>query len=573
MNQLEATSRSVSAQPSAWTEGDVRRLLKAVRRPSSLPSSPLAAALARAYRSSDPLDAVRRFVREALGGGGIVGRRLLEVIERCDFQADVPMTTVAHELGMSPRQLFRYRREAVQALRRRADAIAAGTAAEPQALITRLARLVGATDPDGARVMFGIAGESTIGDIARLDACVNAGSVRDDDLPTSPQKRLLALCRIARGAVVYGDPFAARKVTSHVRKVLAPRHPMPDTDAIRFELAWLSYLDLRFGSPAELGLSAASTLPILAGNDRALARRAHLYLAEARMRCGDIEGAQHAIDCVQELTPPSDISMSALVLCLRGGRAMLDQRFDLADDCYSAASIVLDKRTVDRWVTQTFIGSARLMRRMSWAPAPEALAVEPLDWGRLVIDDDVVQLPTTTAAAPARISLALLAARSAIQQGFDLEAVERDLDELLEMSRRVDYNILTAGGLAVRVELDLALGRVVDARRRIVEAVTEWMISADRAAAVDLFSFDEAEWEAAVFENDGLAEAIADWCDGLSRAGDRPASSLAVVKQLLSSRYVDSQGPVDWRDPLACAVAMTLPWQWRASASSAALDL
>jgi hypothetical protein len=265
--------------------------------------------------------------------------------------------------------------------------------------------------------------------------------------------------------------------------------------------------------------------------------------------------------------------MSALVLCLRGGRAMLDQRFDLADDCYSAASIVLDKRTVDRWVTQTFIGSARLMRRMSWAPAPEALAVEPLDWGRLVIDDDVVQLPTTTAAAPARISLALLAARSAIQQGFDLEAVERDLDELLEMSRRVDYNILTAGGLAVRVELDLALGRVVDARRRIVEAVTEWMISADRAAAVDLFSFDEAEWEAAVFENDGLAEAIADWCDGLSRAGDRPASSLAVVKQLLSSRYVDSQGPVDWRDPLACAVAMTLPWQWRASASSAALDL
>ena len=483
------------------------------------------------------------------------------------------MTTVAHELGMSPRQLFRYRREAVQALRRRADALAAGSAAEPQALITRLARLVGATDPDGARAMFGIAGESTVGDIARLDACVNAGTVRDDDLPTSPEKRLLALCRIARGAVVYGDPVAARKVTSHVRNVLAPRHPMPDTDAIRFELAWLSYLDLRFGSPAELGLSAASTLPILAGSDRALARRAHLYLAEARMRCGDIEGAQHAIDCAQELTPPSDISMSALVLCVRGGLAMLDQRFDLADDCYSAAAIVLDKRTIDRWVTQTFIGSARLMRRMPWTPPADALAVEPLDWDRLVIDGEVVQFPTTTAGAPARISLALLAARAAIRQGHDLKAVERDLNELIEMSRSVDFNILTAGALGVRVELELALGRVVDARRRVIEAVAEWMISGDRASAVDLFSFDEVEWEAVVFENDALAEAIADWCEGLSRSGDRPAPSLAVVKQLLSSRYADSQGPVEWRDPLACAVTMTLPWQWRASASSAALDL
>src|ERR1700693_6151121 len=126
-----------SSSSPTWSEQDVRQLLKAVRRPHVLRDTPLALAIARRDESVEPLEAVRQVVRDTFNEGGLVGRRLLELIERCDFDASLPMAAVASQLGVSPRQLFRLRREAVRALQRSAEYL--GSNAEAKRGIARLA--------------------------------------------------------------------------------------------------------------------------------------------------------------------------------------------------------------------------------------------------------------------------------------------------------------------------------------------------------------------------------------------------------------------------------------------------
>src|SRR5579872_5259197 len=109
----------------AWSDTEVRRLLKALRRPHRLESVPLARAIAVYYGVGDLLEASRRFVRETFGATGLVDQRLLEILERGDFDAKLPLAAVARSMGLSQRQFFRYRRQAVDALRLRANKLVA----------------------------------------------------------------------------------------------------------------------------------------------------------------------------------------------------------------------------------------------------------------------------------------------------------------------------------------------------------------------------------------------------------------------------------------------------------------
>lgn len=556
-------ARNASVAP-RWTENDVRRLLKAVRRPHSLREIPLALAIARDYESDDPLDAVRRFVNETFKGGGIVGRRLLDLIERCDFDAALPMTAVAAQLGLSPRQLFRHRREAVRALQRRAESLG-GAHAKPKDVIARIASVVGQTDPRAAQLMYGIAGASDVDLIARVDAAVNSGAITDSDLPHKPDMRLLALCRVARGAAIFGDFETASQIVRYVRAELSA-HPLLSTGpAIRFELAWLAFLDQRGRGDVKVAQSLALALLDLAGGDPSLSLRAQIFVAESCIRCGDTAAAERALTSAEQLTSPSDAAATALILTCKGAIAMIHHDFGVVDECYSAAELILGRRSMDLWSTQTFIGRARLMLGMEWRPAGGAVAIERLEWTSLRIGDAVFVLPPDSRAAPARIQVALVGVRASIRAvSADLAAAELQTLALLELSNARRFGGVAAYALAVLAEIHARRGEWELARRRIVDAWKAWSLVEDRIAAVDMFAFGEIDTAFAVRDNDELCRAVASWSNRLD-AGQ--------VRRLLDTDYAATSGVPDLHDPLVAGIIMLFPSHRRESAAAAIADI
>jgi hypothetical protein len=101
-----------------WSEQDVRRLLNSLRRPELALRDPMGRLVCELTQSRTPHEAVRRLVERAFLGGGHTGLRLAQLVVRCDLDGTLSHEGVAAELGLSPRQFYRYRTRAVQMLAR-----------------------------------------------------------------------------------------------------------------------------------------------------------------------------------------------------------------------------------------------------------------------------------------------------------------------------------------------------------------------------------------------------------------------------------------------------------------------
>ena len=99
-----------------WSEHGVRRLLNVLRRPELAPNDPTAKLVCELTDSRTPHEAVRKLVERAFSGCGHTGVRLAQLVVRCDLDGTLSHEGVAAELGLSPRQFYRYRTRAVQML-------------------------------------------------------------------------------------------------------------------------------------------------------------------------------------------------------------------------------------------------------------------------------------------------------------------------------------------------------------------------------------------------------------------------------------------------------------------------
>ena len=125
---------------------DIRRLLRALRRPHTLEQMPLAARLQAALGAHDAKAAVLELVAGAFEGGPPRYALLRDIVQRCDL-AGQPTQAVADALHLSPRQFFRYRAEALAAVHAAAQA-ALEAAAAPAGGLAELTALVLETPPD-----------------------------------------------------------------------------------------------------------------------------------------------------------------------------------------------------------------------------------------------------------------------------------------------------------------------------------------------------------------------------------------------------------------------------------------
>ena len=128
-----------------WSHGSVRSLLRGVRRPAQLERDGLALELERALRCVSAREAVLTLVDRALRHEH---RFCAEIVRRCDVDGETT-AAVAAALHLSPRQFFRYRAHAIEAiavelerlltrgLARPADEAAARAVALGQLLLSR----------------------------------------------------------------------------------------------------------------------------------------------------------------------------------------------------------------------------------------------------------------------------------------------------------------------------------------------------------------------------------------------------------------------------------------------------
>ena len=93
----------------------VRHVLRLLRRPHELATSGIAMTLCENLGVPDPVEAVVLVLHQIFNLRTATGRRLYDAIRLCDVEG-LAAKEVASVMGLSLRQFFRYRREAVEAL-------------------------------------------------------------------------------------------------------------------------------------------------------------------------------------------------------------------------------------------------------------------------------------------------------------------------------------------------------------------------------------------------------------------------------------------------------------------------
>jgi hypothetical protein len=101
----------------------VRRVLRLLRRPHELTTSGIAMSLRESLGVDDPVEAVVLLLHQIFNLRTQTGRRLYDAICLCDVEG-LAAKEVAKVMGLSLRQFFRYRREAVEALSAKINGLA-----------------------------------------------------------------------------------------------------------------------------------------------------------------------------------------------------------------------------------------------------------------------------------------------------------------------------------------------------------------------------------------------------------------------------------------------------------------
>ncbi|MBV8244584.1 MAG: hypothetical protein JOZ38_01545 [Candidatus Eremiobacteraeota bacterium] len=285
-----------------WTEYDVRRLLRVLRKPQRLESMPLARALCDATEIADPYKAVLSMIDRTFADRGYHAQRLRELIWRSDVDASGTQQVVAYEMHLSARQFFRYRSDAIKALAATINRLfeTRNSVRDP---IEALAELTSESDPEAALAIYDLSGGSSRSTLSRIDAALGAGKI-----PANPtfavadgSEALISLARIAQAYAWDAQPQRAEALTDKVRSLLFSR-VVPDRSHIEFELSRVEYIRARQANNAYRMTAIAERLQLIAADDPTLQTRSLLAVAEARLRSGQFNEANNLCQQIAELS-------------------------------------------------------------------------------------------------------------------------------------------------------------------------------------------------------------------------------------------------------------------------------
>jgi len=305
-----------------WTNLEVRKILRLLRKPHKLELERLAVLLREAVGSDDEAAALRTIIDRAFESASPTDRLRLEIIRRCDIEGETTRQT-AKALNISTRQFFRYRADAIEAIARSIER-ELRRPPDSQSQLLRLAGMVETIDPRAALDIYRRAsrnGESdTAYNVVRTAAWADCEVTLDLIDACEGPWRLLALCAVARHLVSHGKNEQAAVVRDDIR-VQLEEVSGPGYDAAAFELALLDRCEACRIDDVRKSGTLLQSLRLLAGHDESLLALVLISEADQALIEGDLAAAAIALDDVEVLDVHGrDLNIMARTAL---GRAML----------------------------------------------------------------------------------------------------------------------------------------------------------------------------------------------------------------------------------------------------------
>jgi hypothetical protein len=255
----------------SWSNRDIRRLLSLIRHPVRLEAAPLGLALRHATGASSNLAAITAIIDRSLGGTSAVEKLMRECVTQCDVFGEKTLT-VARKFGLSSRQFFRYRADAIAAIAQEANR-ALQIDQEPTDYRLRLAEMLARFDSKAARSTYLHSGGESIGRAAYELLCLTlrSGLAVSDELLNrcDNQWRLMALAAMGRRHITLGEPVASERWRNSARAELA-KSRRPENVAAAFELTNMDRLEAIRRCDMPAARQAARRLSWLGRNDLTL---------------------------------------------------------------------------------------------------------------------------------------------------------------------------------------------------------------------------------------------------------------------------------------------------------------
>ncbi|HKE37523.1 MAG TPA: hypothetical protein VKB39_08820, partial [Candidatus Baltobacteraceae bacterium] len=488
-----AKPASLTVAPRHWGEREVRRMLRGLRRPHRLETEPLANFLCHTYGIERPYDACLRLIREALLDKGLVGKRLYDLIRICDVDATDTMLATASEMGVSERQFFRYRREAIVALAAHANAL--GAAHPPQtSAVEELARLLSEIDPTAGTRVYGIAHATDASRLQRIDAALNAGIFPDDAAldELHGTERVQVLLKTAATAYMYGNARAADAIVDAVRAQTAATM-VEDREMVEYTLANVEYIRTLHRQNATRTRQIARELLRAAQGDDQRTIGALLMQAESDLRCGELELAEQAMTAVEDLVMPrKQLRLVCLLVVGRAALAFMRGELEAAYAYAQSALTALADRRLDAMTLNAFVGRISLQLGIPWRATPELVEIvePPVRLVSPVRGGHAVALDGSTRRLFQRLYLKCVDLRAQIAGG-KLDAID-DIVDTLALARQTGYAVLESMTLATLAHWSDRSGAHDEAQHHAVAAWNAAVEAGDAFLWYDLFECRDA---------------------------------------------------------------------------------
>ena len=489
--KLHAAKLDALKAPPQWGEREVRRLLRGLRRPHILEVQPLAQFLCDAYTVERPYDACMHFIHETFVNKGLVGKRLYYLIRTCDVEANETLLAAASDMAVSPRQFFRYRREAIVALVAHANQLGLAHPA-PTGPIEELARLLGETDPVAAARVYEVAlpAKESVS-LDRVDASLNVGAFFDDSLLDQFRgiDRVRVLIKIARACFIFGNARTGDAIVESIRTRIVDAI-VEDREVIEFELLHLEYVRALHRESVERCARLARETRRAAEGDATRTIAAILIESESAIRAGDLALAEQSLTAAEGMIlARKQVRLVSILVCGRAGIAFMQGDLSRALAYVQSAQLALSDRLLDALTLNAFVGRVTLAMGSPWRAPRELLAIADLPV-RMITPSSatgLVALDGSTRRLFQRLYLEIVDLRGALLAG-DPSSIDAIVD-VLALTRQTGYRCLEAASLALISEWLERTGACDEAQRN---AVAAWEIAVDLGdffLAYDLFGY------------------------------------------------------------------------------------
>jgi len=426
---LDVTKTADDTAGDSYTEEDVRRLLRSLRRPDLAAANPLGRHLCEVFGTTSALQAVRLLVDITFSGQGHAGARLADLIRKGDIDGRLSHAGIAAEMGLSLRQFFRHRARAVALLTSRVQTLVDGSLSSFHCL-EMLADMVATTNAASAAAIYELLSGAEENEqlVHRMRLQVDAGfDIPDAWVNETPEPwKIIAQLLQVRSLVVNGSTSQAQAKLRKLRERLTEpqilskeiQTAMLTTDAIRAR---------QRHDPAKLQ-AVAKRLFETGASDHETAIAALLLEAEGALRAGDTNLAESLAREIRRMARASrDIRAAGRVTLLCANIALAANSLNEADELATGAFYALQQQPLDASLCQMTIGRTRLPLGKRWQLLP-----------------DVVLRPET---AWDRIGLQIIGARYMLRDAKFDEAEEL-VQRLFDLARANRYDGLAAHALA-----------------------------------------------------------------------------------------------------------------------------